>query len=651
MNPGTNLLFWGSTNTKEGTINLNSARIENARDVVNNTLNGPLNINGGGNEINVFFNTNPNEGALGDQTLLVSGILGGSGTFNKTGEGTLVLSNNANTFSGTMNINQGTVRIDSASAIPAAAAVRVVSGATLRLGVDAQLNNIRSGGTVALQDDFGTPRNLTVAGTTTSVLAGLVGGGSLIKSGTGTLVLTGSNAHTGGITVNSGTVEVASDSALGGNTVAVQSGSTIAFSNAGLLEYTDSLAAAEAGNDAFVPPAPTGTATAVRDISGGDRNSVPENTRYYYSGKLTNPSAAPVTYTFAEQYDDDVFIRIGQQSGVDLAVPLINNNTWNAATQGQVTLAPGESQDVVIAMRNGVFGAGASSDGTGTNVDPDWFIYGIGFRTDIPEGGVIPAAQAGYSPVSVDNGLAFSTGQNRTINNAFVLNGSATMTTATMNGGAKATITGVISGSGSLVKAGAGELELNAANTFTGGAQVDAGTLHVVASASLASGVTVNSGGTLMGSGTIDGNVVVNSGGFLTPGASPGALTLVNDDLSLLNGSTTVFEVGGIITSLYDRILGINQITLDGNIQVTLFGGFTPSNGNSFDLFDATTVNSVGFNLATELQLPVLGDGLSWDTGQFLSQGILTVVPEPTSGAALTLGSAVFLGWRRRRQS
>jgi hypothetical protein len=92
-------------------------------------------------------------------------------------------------------------------------------------------------------------------------------------------------------------------------------------------------------------------------------------------------------------------------------------------------------------------------------------------------------------------------------------------------------------------------------------------------------------------------------------------------------------------------------LTLDGPISLTLTGGFAPSNGDSFDLLDFNTINAGGFNIATELILPALGPGLSWNTGSFLTSGVVAVVPEPSSLGVLAASLGVLAASRRRRQS
>jgi autotransporter-associated beta strand protein len=222
-------------------------------------------------------------------------------------------------------------------------------------------------------------------------------------------------------------------------------------------------------------------------------------------------------------------------------------------------------------------------------------------------------------------------------------------------------------------------MALTTANTYTGATTIQNGTLALSGSGSVAStlidvqaagildvsaiafslggtqtlkanglvngAITTTTGSTVMGSGTIDGNLTI--GGNFTPGNSPGTLTLVNDALTLGSASSSVFELGGTATAAYDRVVGISALTLDGTLTVQYFGGFNPAAGNSFDLFDFSSVDTSGFSLGTDLVLPALDPGLTWDTSAFFSAGTLSVVPEPS--ASVLLAGLSLLALRRRR--
>ncbi|MBN9546773.1 MAG: autotransporter domain-containing protein [Alphaproteobacteria bacterium] len=108
----------------------------------------------------------------------------------------------------------------------------------------------------------------------------------------------------------------------------------------------------------------------------------------------------------------------------------------------------------------------------------------------------------------------------------------------TINSAVNSTLFSLISGSGNLIKAGSGTLNLVATNTYTGWTEVSAGKLNVTGSIA-ASHIFVDSGASLSGTGTV-GAVTVASGGTLSPSVgTPGTLT-VSGNLTLAPGSTYI---------------------------------------------------------------------------------------------------------------
>ena len=133
------------------------------------------------------------------------------------------------------------------------------------------------------------------------------------------------------------------------------------------------------------------------------------------------------------------------------------------------------------------------------------------------------------------------------------------------------TLYGAISGSGGLVKQGAGTLTLAVANTYAGGTTVNAGTLSVMGSIGA---VSVNNGGTLSGTGSV-GDVSVNSGGILSPGDSGGS------GIGTLNTGNLTFGAGASYyadlangTPSSDKINVTGTVNL-GGANLTLRGGRT----------------------------------------------------------------------------
>jgi autotransporter-associated beta strand protein len=205
----------------------------------------------------------------------------------------------------------------------------------------------------------------------------------------------------------------------------------------------------------------------------------------------------------------------------------------------------------------------------------------------------------------------------------------------TLGGGVDSQITG------GFTKAGPGTLVLIGANSYTGGTSVLAGTLRV--DGSILGNVTVSGGATLGGSGTVGGTVTV-TGGRLSPGDSPGTLTV--GSLALDSASSLDIELG---SGAWDRVIVNGALARGGTLNVTLWNGFTPTAGQSFDILDWGSASGT----FSSVVLPDLAPRLTWDTAALQSAGVIavTVAPVPEPAAVLAL-SAVGLAavWRFARR-
>lgn len=168
-----------------------------------------------------------------------------------------------------------------------------------------------------------------------------------------------------------------------------------------------------------------------------------------------------------------------------------------------------------------------------------------------------------------------------------------------------------------LTKVGTGILRLTGNSTYSGPTRIDSGTLQVDGSLGVTP-VTV-AGGTLAGTGVINGPVEVQAGGRLAPGPGLGTLTVANQ-LILAPGSITEMELDAA-SGTSDQILGLWSVTYGGTLRISkVQGTFVP--GQRFKLFDAPGAYYGAFEA---LDPPVPGPGLAWDTSQLALDGTLGV--------------------------
>jgi autotransporter-associated beta strand protein len=150
-----------------------------------------------------------------------------------------------------------------------------------------------------------------------------------------------------------------------------------------------------------------------------------------------------------------------------------------------------------------------------------------------------------------------------------------------------------------LIKDGSGTLTLTGDTEYDGGTLIRGGTLVAGSGVTLGDGDVVVDGGTLVnngqlagdvtvlkgqlqGSGGIDGSLVSN--GFISPGNSPGTLT-IGGNLTLKPKSTLGIEVAS--SGSFDKLSVGGAAALDGTVVVSLLGGFVPEGGEKFKILTA----------------------------------------------------------------
>ncbi len=144
-------------------------------------------------------------------------------------------------------------------------------------------------------------------------------------------------------------------------------------------------------------------------------------------------------------------------------------------------------------------------------------------------------------------------------------------------GGNVLTLTGVLSGTGNLVKAGTGNLILSGNGSgYTGQGSVSDGLLFLSAGATLGGTLTVNPAGVVGGYGTL-GSVTNN--GTLSPGGAVGTLN-INGNYNQGAAGKLIIEVASPAGS---DLLSVNgTANLKGVLQTSWSGGYIPAPGTTF---------------------------------------------------------------------
>ncbi|OHI98750.1 AIDA autotransporter [Salmonella enterica] len=147
-----------------------------------------------------------------------------------------------------------------------------------------------------------------------------------------------------------------------------------------------------------------------------------------------------------------------------------------------------------------------------------------------------------------------------------------------------------LSGTGSLVKIGTGELTLNGDNDYSGGTTIDDGTLIANHADSLGTGAIDNSGVLQVGEGELE-NTLFGSGSLVKTGT--GELTLSGDNNTYF-GDTTI--AGGTLIAANVNALGSGNIDNSGTLMLEAEGEFnlanvTTQSGATTELAKGTTLN------------------------------------------------------------
>jgi autotransporter-associated beta strand protein len=492
-----------------------------------------------------------------DYTLGGTGSLAGAMSLTKYGGGTLTLGNN-HTFTGTTTIQGGTIKAGALAVTAGASSLgnatsAVTLGGTLGKGSLVYTGNsanytrgftIGSGGgqldaTVAGQTLALGTGNITAGGPLTfggngniQVNSVISGSGSLTKTGAGRLIINNTQTFTGAVAIHEGSVKMS-----GGRLFAANTNLSIAANAVWLLDGssqtlntltglgTVSEEYANAGTDVLTVGNSGSSFTFAGTLAGGN-------------GTVAGKRAIALTKTGAG------------------TMTLTGNNTHTGTT----TISAGTLQ----------VGAGGSSGNLGTGAvvnhaslvfnrsDSGYLSYvvpnavsGTGTLTKSGAGTIILAgtnSYAGTTTISAGVLQIGAGGSTGTLGSGAVVNNA----NLTFNRSDAAYVAAnAISGTGTLIKTGAGTVTLSGTSTYTGNTTVSEGTLALTGTIHSGSTATVRAakGGTLrLLNGSITaGSLVVDTGGTL---AGHGSLqgNLVNHG-TVLADSTGPIVVNGTVTN------------------------------------------------------------------------------------------------------
>ena len=445
-----------------------------------------------------------------------------------------------NTYTGETVVRIGALKKGSANSVP--------SGTLLTLGVDDNaarfvmngfdqvLSGLESTSTanVEFAADSVSPVTVTIdlAEGERSAYSGRMGGATaindnnfrVVKNGAGTQEFNGQNSYFGTTTINAGRLVLKQPldaSALNPGDVSVATGAEVVLEGGGASEWSDLQMQAFLSDQTFAAGASFGIRTNDEDFTfsgvvSGDKSFL----RTAFSDDVV------LTLTAAQTYTGETRVSRGRlKLSVANNLPTSTVVTIGTPNSGARVLMNGFDQEI----------AGLVSGGSG-NGARQWSNDSATFAT-----------------LTINVG----TGESYEYFHSLGESGNANMS----NFG--------------LTKSGAGSQTINQA-FYTGATNVTAGTLLVAGNASEATGdVTVSSGATFGGTGTIGGAVSALSGSSISPGTSPGTLSLLSD-LNLNAGASLDFElvgfdqtVGSGINDHIDMTAATGALTLNGTLNVS----------------------------------------------------------------------------------
>src|SRR6516165_8252532 len=512
---------------------------------------------------------------------LLTGSISGPGGLTKVGIGDLTLAG-ASTYSGPTNVLLGTLAAGAINVFSPASAFTVVSGGALNLnGFKQSIGSLAGDGLVGNAGPG--PAALTTGGNNSSTtFSGVIfdapGTMRLTKAGTGTMILSGDNSYTGGTTISAGTLQLGDGGTSGSIVGNVANNGTFAVNRSDVFTFRGLIS----GTGAFQQ---NGTGTTIFTANNTYSGATTVSTGTLQAG-AANTFAPSSAFTVA--------------SGAALNLASFNQSIGSLAGAGSVTLGSATlttgNDNTSTTFSRTISGAGSLTKiGTGVLTLSGVNTYSGGTTL----AGTLSLAnnQALGSGALTTTGSVVDYANGVTIANPIIINSNTTQLQVLTGTATQAGVISELNGPRPLEKIGAGALILAAANTYTGPTTVSAGTL-VVNGSIASSAVTVNSGATLSGTGTV-GGLTINSGGTFAPSNSLGTMTVAGN-LAFQSGALYLVQVTPS-TASSTNVTG--SAALAGTVQAAFAGGSYVTRAYTI-LSAAGGLGGTTFNALTTSNLP-----------------------------------------------
>lgn len=402
-------------------------------------------------------------------------------------------------------------------------------GATANWSSAMAVNLGASGGPVTFQaaDANNNPNNITLSG-------GLSGSQGFVKTGGGILSLSGTNTYAGSTAVNAGTLAVATTSTGGGAyNLAANTTLNLGVAGAGASLNMSSFAIG-GGTTLDLNPGAFGNPTApMINVSGaltpGATVTINLATANLSNGQFTLIKYGSLggsgfgAFTLGNLAGEATLINNTTNDSIDISINgiltwdgTVNGNwdigvTPNWKTNSYYTQLDGigpivtfddtaNGENTNITLNTAVSPAGMlvnnsakaySIEGTGTISGPGSLVKEGTNSLVLATTNNYSGQLSSYSTVILGGTLQLGDGLTNNGSVAGTINDGAILAVANPN---PQTITNAISGTGMLIKSGAGTITLAAGNTYTGGTTINAGTLVVSAANNVSMPYTNNAG-------------------------------------------------------------------------------------------------------------------------------------------------------------